>query len=275
MGAIIWLASYPKSGNTWLRAFLHNLLRNPSQPTDINQLDRFALGDSQKMWYAEVADRPLEDMEIADIVALTPAVHQRMTQAFPDSIFVKTHNFLGELFDQQLITMSCSAGAMYVIRNPLDISVSLAHHFGCTIDEAIDMLNDPNCSTPEDAVNVPQYYGDWSHHVRSWTGQENTQLLVLRYEDMSDKPNKTFARVAKFIGVSPPRQRLQKAIKFSSFKVLQGQEKKHGFKERPVNAESFFRQGRPGQWRQALSAAQIARISDYHHEQMARFGYMP
>ncbi len=62
MGAIIWLASYPKSGNTWLRAFLHNLLRNPSQPADINQLDRFALGDSQKMWYAEVADRPLADM---------------------------------------------------------------------------------------------------------------------------------------------------------------------------------------------------------------------
>ena len=57
MGALIWLASYPKSGNTWLRAFLYNLLRNPPKPAPINELDRFCLGESAEGWYARRAGR--------------------------------------------------------------------------------------------------------------------------------------------------------------------------------------------------------------------------
>ena len=51
MAGIIWLASYPKSGNTWLRAFLHNLLRDPGRPYDINKLTDVTAGESQASWY--------------------------------------------------------------------------------------------------------------------------------------------------------------------------------------------------------------------------------
>ena len=88
MGAIIWLASYPKSGNTWMRAFLHNLLRNPDKPTDINALHEFSMGEDQAQYYNHFDPRPCGEMTPEDIARLRPQVHRLLTEAFPDSVFV-------------------------------------------------------------------------------------------------------------------------------------------------------------------------------------------
>ncbi len=275
MGALIWLASYPKSGNTWMRAFLHNLLQNPARPVPINSLDSMTLGDSQKSWYQACADKPLDQMTLDEILALTPRVHRRMMGAHPDSIFVKTHNFLGKIRGIPLITLDCTVGAIYILRNPLDVSISLAHHFGMTIDQAIDMLNSHEAMTPEDDLNIPQFYQSWSDHVSSWCETPGHGLHIVRYEDMLDHPRKTFKGVASFLGLNPPAERLRKAIKFSSFKVLQNQEKTGGFKEKAVNAERFFRAGRSGQWKKDLTPAQVERIVKAHGRLMEKYGYLP
>ncbi len=275
MGALIWLASYPKSGNTWMRAFLHNLLQNPARPVPINSLDSMTLGDSQKAWYQACADRPLEQMGLEEILALTPQVHRRMMGAHPDSIFVKTHNFLGKIKGIPLITLDCTAGAIYIMRNPLDVAISLAHHFGMTIDQAIDMLNSPDAMTPEDDLNIPQFYQSWSDHVSSWCETPGHGLHIVRYEDMLEHPRKTFRGVAGFLGLNPPAERLRKAIKFSSFRVLQNQEKAGGFKEKAVNAERFFRAGRSGQWKKDLTPEQVERIVRAHGPLMEKYGYLP
>ena len=96
MGALIWLASYPKSGNTWTRAFLHNLLKNPDKPADINQLNQFCLGEDRAELYRQFTDRPLTELTPAEVSAIRPKVHELLTHSFPDSVFVKTHNYLGE-----------------------------------------------------------------------------------------------------------------------------------------------------------------------------------
>ncbi len=275
MGALIWLASYPKSGNTWMRAFLHNLLQNPARPVPINSLDSMTLGDSQKAWYQACADKPLDQMSLEEILALTPQVHRRMMGAHPDSIFVKTHNFLGKIKGIPLITLDCTAGAIYIMRNPLDVAISLAHHFGMTIDQAIDMLNSPDAMTPEDDLNIPQFYQSWSDHVASWCETPGHGLHIVRYEDMLEHPRKTFKGVAGFLGLNPPAERLRKAIKFSSFRVLQNQEKTGGFKEKAVNAERFFRAGRSGQWKKDLTPEQVDRIVRAHGPLMEKYGYLP
>ena len=275
MGAIVWLASYPKSGNTWMRAFLHNLLRNPDRPIHINELERFSLGDSQRIWYDEVSERPLAELSEAEIVGLKPKAHRRMTEAFPDSVFVKTHNRVGDAFGRPLITMACTAGAIYVVRNPLDVVISMSHHYDVDLDRAIAMLNDPNLAPPGDDRIIAQFLGDWSGHVRSWTAAPSTQLIVVRYEDMLATPSATFGGVAGFLGLTPPAERLDQAVEFSSFKVLQTQEAEAGFKERAISEDQFFRAGTAGQWRDRLSTKQIAAVVDAHREQMARFGYLP
>ncbi len=275
MGAIIWLASYPKSGNTWLRAFLYNLLRNPPQPASINELDQFCIGESAGAWYARRAGHPIGGLEMDAVMALRPQVHRDFTGAFPDSVFVKTHNFLGECCGAALHNMGVTAGAIYVVRNPLDVVVSMADHFGVSLDAAIARLGDSTAATETTDEHAAEFHSDWSTHVESWTGRNNPGLHIMRYEDMLDRPNRSFRQLAAFLGLSPPNDRLHKAVKFSSFATLKAQERQTGFKERSEFSPAFFRAGRKQQWRDALSSSQIESIVARHHAQMQRFGYLP
>ena len=129
--------------------------------------------------------------------------------------------------------------------------------------------------SPPTENNVREFFSSWSMHVKSWTQQPNPQLLVLRYEDMLDLPFKTFGRTAKFLGLKPPRARLAKAIRFSSFKTLRSQEDTAGFKERSVSSRRFFRAGKKDQWKDKLTPEQVRAIVERHREQMSRFGYVP
>ncbi|MDP7164518.1 MAG: sulfotransferase domain-containing protein [Alphaproteobacteria bacterium] len=277
MGAIIWLASYPKSGNTWIRAFLHNLLRNPDRPADINTLDSFTLGDAQGAWFEIVSGRPWGDLSDEEIAKLRPRVHERMTRSFPDSVFVKTHCVLGEFKEVPQITMEHTGGAIYILRSPFDVAISMSHQFGLDIDNAISWMADPDFVAARDPETglVPHAINSWSNHVKSWTRVEHDTLHVVRYEDLHQHPAKFFRGIAEFLGLQPPRERLKRAIRHSSFKVLRGQEDKHGFVERSVHAERFFRQGKMGVWRKILTPGQVERVVKAHGEQMERFGYLP
>src|SRR3954451_6509877 len=130
MGAIVWLASYPKSGNTWMRAFLHNFLRNPDKSYDINKMSDFTLGDSQVSWYQQFDPRPGSEYSKPDVQRMRPMVHHAMTKAFPDSVFVKTHNACVEDNGHPLVSLEVTAGAIYIVRNPLDVVISYSDHIG-------------------------------------------------------------------------------------------------------------------------------------------------
>jgi hypothetical protein len=275
MGGIIWLASFPKSGNTWMRSFLHNLLRNPTESYDINTLTDFTIGESQTRWFKPFDPRPGSQYSMADVRRMRPDVHRSLTTRSPDSIFVKTHNALIEDEGAPLVTMGVTAGAIYIVRDPRDVAISYAHHQGQSLDHIIDMLGQEAACTGGDDVNVYECTSSWSRHVESWTQTPNPQLLVVRYEDLLDQPVKSFGSVARFLGLEVARPRLDKAMKLSSFKVLKAQEQRKGFIERPARSDAaFFREGRAGQWKKVLTPEQVARIEAEHGEQMRRFGYL-
>ena len=275
MGGILWLASYPKSGNTWLRAFLHNLMRNPDQPYDINKLRDMTAGESATLLYQKFDPRPWTDLKREDVARLRPQVHRWLMNVSPDTVFAKTDNALLEDQGQPLVNMEVTVGAIYVVRNPLDVAISYAHHLSIPIDEAVDLLGMPGAVTIPSEKHVYEYISSWSQHVESWTKNPNPRLHVMRYEDMLDSPTRTFGDVARFLGINAPRPRIDKAIKQSSFKVLSAQEKARGFIERPEKAEAFFRRGEAGQWRRDLTADQVRRMVETHRTQMERFGYIP
>ena len=275
MGNLIWLASYPKSGNTWLRAFLHNLLRNPEAPFDINKLGAFCLGESMAHWYKEFDPRPASQFSLGDVAKMRPKVHRAMTRSSPDNVFVKTHNALVADFGVPLVTPEVTAGMICIVRNPLDIAVSYSHHMGTSLDNTITWMATPGARTLNSDEWVTERMGSWSEHVASWTTRPLPALHVVRYEDMQIEPFETFAGVARFLGLDPPRERLERAVEMSSFKVLQEQERRHGFREKSAVAERFFRAGAMGQWKAALTQDQVARMVATHRAQMARFGYVP
>ena len=275
MAGIIWLASYQKSGNTWVRAFLANLLRNPDRPVPINELPNFALGDGFLIHFEALSGKPASEMTAAEFQDLRPRLHLWFAQSNPDSSFVKTHNACVSVDGQPLITPTATAGAIYVLRNPLDVAVSFAHHHQIGMQEAVDRICDDGNIIPASSNQREQYLLSWSTHVNSWLKAPGLKCHVLRYEDMLATPRKAFGGLVKFLGLPDNPARLKKAIRFSSFKELSGQEKKERFVESRRDGKSaFFRQGKVGAWRAALSEAQVAKIVESQGEVMKAFGYL-
>jgi len=275
MGNIVWLASYPKSGNTWVRAFLANLVANRADPVPLDELARYAEDEANPELFSMLAGKPSTQLDIGEIAELRPQVHAAIAQRAQGTRFVKTHNMAGSFDGHPLHNWQVSAGAVCVVRNPLDVAVSMTHHFGLTIDEAIERLGDENVATVNDALFVSQVLGSWSMHVKGWADMANASVLVLRYEDLLDKPAKQFAKIAKLVGLGQDRNRVERAMKHAGFQSLSSMEKKHGFVEASDKGARFFRKGRVNEWRETLGREQVQRVIDAHREQMQRFGYVP
>ena len=270
---LIWLASYPKSGNTWLRAFLHNFLRNGPAPHDINRLLDLTATENDASLYRRLDPRPASLYSVDDVQRMREHVHRAISESFPDHVLVKTHNARIEVAGRPLVTPEVTAGAIYIVRDPRDVAISYGSHLNLPVDEVIAMMAEPGAATGSTDAQVFERLGTWSQHVASWIEPDGKPLLVLRYEDMHAAPLETFGRVARFLGAPAEPARLDRAIRFSRFDELAAQERAQGFIERPAAVERFFGHGRPGLWRSVLSAPQAFRLKRSHAAVMARFGY--
>jgi len=275
MGRLIWLASYPKSGNTWLRAFLHNYLTDPATPHDINRLTELTTGERAAALYHRHDPRPAATYTPADAVRLRPLVHRDLMGNDPQRVFVKTHNPAITIGTTPLITPEVTDRAIYLLRDPRDIAISYAAHLGITLDAMIPLLADDRAVSGGTDHKILEFIGSWSRHVASWTANPHPKLLVLRYEDLLTDPTDGFTDVIRFLGATPDPARLHRAINFTRFETLQHQEQTTGFAERPPTATTnFFRTGTAGQWRTTLTARQRRRIERDHAVQMRRFEYL-
>ncbi len=275
MGGILWLSSYPKSGNTWLRTYLANLFRNHGKPIPINELPNFALGDNFLVHYEKFTGTKAEDLSAEEITKLRPRIHEWFATFQSDTVLVKTHNACVVADGQPLITPSATAGAIYVIRNPFDIALSFANHYQVPIQRAVDLLCDDAYFLPAIPGQLEQVLLSWSSHVKSWTKAPFKRLHVMRYEDMVAKPFKTFGALSKFFGLPHEPERIKKAIRFSAFRELKSQENKGGFIEaRPGGEANFFRDGKAGGWRKVLTEAQVAQLIEAHRKVMTEHGYL-
>jgi len=275
MGKLVWIASYPKSGSTWVRAFLHNYILQPQAPYDINALMDLSTGESGAARYRRYDPRPASQYSIADVQRMRPRVHRDLMDVHPNLVFVKTHNASVLVEGVPLMTPDVTAGAIYIVRDPRDIAVSYARHRGRSLDDTIAFMADPLAATGGTDDKVYERLSSWSVHVHFWTRHPHPLRHVMRYEDMIAAPETAFAELVRVLGQEPPAERLAQAVRFSAFGELQAQERAKGFIEQPAgSAEPFFRAGRPNGWRAVLSAAQRDRIERDHGAVMARFGYV-
>ncbi len=275
MGNLVWLASFPKSGNTWLRLFIANYLMNAKEPFPINKAHLLTFGDMMGSPYEKLAGKPLAQLDDAAIDALRPRVHRALAGQKADIMLVKTHQAVVQRDRAWTVTHDVTKASIYVIRNPLDVAVSYAHHYGREPSEIIEALDSPWHKLPGDKkAMVTQYLGRWSDHVLSWVDDRILKPLVLRYEDMKRDPHAEFSKAITHLGLDIDPERLDRAIRFSSFEELSRQENDAGFIERSKNADRFFRGGRIGDGLTSFSEAEVARVIDNHKAVLERFGYL-
>ncbi len=274
----VWIASYPKSGNTWTRALLHNLIKATSDEDDvqdINSLNRFTVSVSGRELYAQFLGFKPTDRHRAQTAAARHRVQRYVAEQFEGLIFAKTHQALMVDRGSTTIDLGVTAGAIYIVRNPLDVVISLAHHLGQPVDRAIAILATENIELDVTETQVHEVIGSWSQHVASWTRKPHPAIHVMRYEDMLAAPQPTFAALARHLRMSPTSAELADAIDRSAFDRLRAQEDLGGFRERPRQATRFFREGRADQWKDILIPRQVDQIVRIHAEMMTRFGYLP
>jgi len=275
---IIWLASYPKSGNTWFRVFLTNLQNESDEPADINKLNSSPIASSRTL-FDEATGLSSGEMTFDEIDNLRPEVYEYLARKAEKTVFHKIHDaYTCNLAGEPIIPESATKGVLYFIRNPLDVAVSFAHHSSTSIDKMIESMNSMKhsfCSRSYKQSNqLRQKLLSWSAHVTSWTEESPLPVHVVRYEDMLYRPEATFAAAMSFAGLKFSREQIQKALRFSNIKELQRQEKKKGFKEKAPGASSFFRKGSTGDWQSELTTKQAEKIIEQHNTIMKRFGYL-
>lgn len=273
--SIVWLASYPKSGNTWMRVFLANYLFDRPSPMPINEIHKIGMGDAITKTYAMAAGQQIDPADDRRTLNLRRKVLGGIVANDADINFVKTHNIRDKALGADLIPASVTKSAIYVIRNPLDVAVSFGRHYSQTPETTVAAFANPQHVVLGAGPNVTQFLGTWSAHVMSWTRHRDFPVLTLRYEDLSTNPEECFGRLIEHLGMAVDPKRLEKAIRFSSFDELKGQEQKAGFIEQSANGSRFFHTGTTEQWRTALTSGQIAKLRDDHGPVMREFGYDP
>jgi len=279
MKGIVWLASYPKSGNTWFRTFLTNFLRDGETPAPINDLAGGPIASARGV-FDEALGYDSGELTAEEIDALRPEVYLHQAREAKETIYCKVHDAYTFLPDgRPLIPPEATAAVLYFVRNPLDVAVSFAHHGGHERFDRIirQMARDENSFCETDATEpnqLRQKLLSWSGHVRSWIDAPGVRVRVVRYEDMKRQPEETFGDAVRFVGLPDDPVRLKKAIAFSRFEELRAQEEKTGFGEKMARAKSFFRKGEIGSWREALTPEQAARVIADQREVMGRLGYL-
>jgi hypothetical protein len=274
----VWIASYPKSGNTWVRVFLHNLLRElrgqSEGAQDINALHEMTARESLALWFTRQLGKSAYEATPQEIAAARVAVQAQMARAARGPAYIKTHNAVALVEGFPTINFDVTLAAIYIVRNPLDVAVSYAHYSGVSFDPIIAHMADPAGNIDFSGRRVWEFMGSWSFHAASWMSVPHRPVLLQRYEDMLSVPERSFGRLAAFLRLKADADQLRRAVEKSSFAEMVRQEEQHGFNERPGTAEKFFRAGKAGQWREALSPAQAGAIVAAHGPMMMRFGYL-
>ena len=275
---IFWLSSYPKSGNTWFRIVLANLLNPSKEPIDLNQLYTGAIA-SARTWMDDVLGFDSAELTHDEIDCLRPEIYAQGAIGKQPVQYHKIHDaytFLEN--DTPLIPREGCLGALYFIRNPLDVAISFANHSRCSIDSAIENMGNKTfafCkSNNRQHHQLRQHLLSWSMHVQSWIGAKEIPMMVLRYEDMKQNPLPTFAKAFAFLNITALPEDIARAVDHGDIKKLQQQEEQVGFRERPSKVARFFRKGIVGDWQNTLTASQVERIIADHGEVMHQHGYI-
>jgi len=274
---LVWLASYPKSGNTWFRVILANLAIGPGRAATINEAPGYSEFAASRGRFETAAMLESALLSDDDIDALRPGMFDDVAQDSACPTWIKVHDAFTRLPDGRPMLGTSARAAIYLIRDPRDVAISLAHFSSLSIDDAITRLNSTHATLSVDrlgaAPQLRQTLLDWSGHADSWLGQTSVPVLTIRYEDLKTRPAAEVARALAFAGQEAAPSDVERAVANAAFEELQRQEAEKGFIEQAPGVAPFFRAGRAGAWREILSPEQRARIEDAHGLMMDRFGY--
>ena len=198
---LIWLASYPKSGNTWLRILLSNYNKEDDNAIDINEIDSSIISSSRSIFdsYSPFLASDLTDDEVDNLRA---SVYNQISKDNEEIVFIKTHDaFTQNTNGENIFPTSATKGVIHIVRNPLDVASSYAHHSNISIDKSVKTLNTQQTLSANPKLlnaQLRQKLLSWSDHYLSWKNAKVPYLLI-KYEDLLADTEEEFRRVIIFL----------------------------------------------------------------------------
>ena len=248
---IFWIASYPKSGNTWIRSFLSSYLYTADGIfNNFDILDKIIRFES-KRFFSNIADSKDILATPGNISKYWIKAQNQIVSNSNEYVFIKTHNFCGEINNNPFTSSKITKGFIYVVRDPRAVAVSFSKHTNESLDQVIDsMLSDK----PRYAMNTggyPSFYYNWKINYFSWKKFSNlVPSLIIKYEDLFN--NESFFKITKLLDelkiFKSDSVKTLNAITSTSFLKMSSLEKKFGFEESGKN--NFFYKGKKDHWKQ-------------------------
>ena len=282
----IWLASYPKSGNTLVRSMLaayffskdgvynFNLIKNIKQFPDVSLFQSLNL------------DIKNEKEIIKNYIKAQESINKKEQVQF-----LKTHSYLFNINGNGFTDLSNSLGAVYIVRDPRNVVTSYSNFMNISPAEAADQIinstqtggiQNSNLSTDRTIT----YTGTWNSNFNSWKSfKTNNKYLLIKYEDLIIEREKSLKKILTFIyklkniNFQVNEDKLRNVIETTSFESMKNLEKEKGFSESRVNKKTgekipFFNLGPKNDWNKLLDIEIIKKIENVFKKEMKELDYL-
>jgi hypothetical protein len=280
---LVVIASFPRSGNIWVRLLLEKLLYGREQSISSNQLSHGFYGYARRLMFDAIAPANAADLLPDEIDEFLPLVYRQLNAETLQRIPMKVHDCARKAArsGEWIFPPDCVQSVLYLVRHPFDVAVSYARFYDITVEAAVEFMSpvQENAPTQMDrlSMSLQPPIGSWSSHVRSWTRGSPYNVATFRYEDLHADPQSRFRRLIAASGFAFAQSDIVVAIEESRFERLKAEEREHGFRDRPSTLSPFFRAGCPQAWRHEAELNEGLRealVRD-HSEMMGQFGYRP
>jgi hypothetical protein len=269
---IIWIASFPKSGNTWTRFLLNALLHRKFELTDLNTDAKISGACTSKSLLESFLS---EKVDITERLMDRASVLRKLSESQEPGkiLLMKTHSALVEYMKTPQLPLDVTKAAVLVVRNPFDVLCSCMNHFGFDQEQAFSYMDKISSSISETDKHLPVLTTSWDGYTKSWLTNSKFPLLLLRYEDLMSHPFTQATRICKFFKLTPTENEIIAAIQATSFENMQKLETDQGFREASAKGERFFFKGEVGYYKDILSQETIDKVAFRFGDSMKKVGY--
>ncbi len=278
---IIWLASYPKSGNTLLRSILSTYFYSKDGVLKFENLNKISQFPQTHHFLPLGIDIENDKEVFKNFINAQNLINEEKGKLK----FFKTHSSLCKMYECNFTDLKNTIGAIYIVRDPRNVVTSLAHHFSLNIDEAIETILDNNKFMERSLKTCKVFLGSWSSNYNSWKQLEKSKkYLLVKYEDLIHKKKTVMLRIFKFLetlGVKLEIDmiKLNKAIKTTDFENMKNKEQKETFYEALIDTQTgkrknFFNLGPRNDWRKYLDIKNKDLIEKTFEKEMIELGYL-
>ena len=279
---IIWISSYPKSGNTWVRALLSSYFYSKDGNFHFDLLEQIKEFPKHSDYLNEIS----VNRNLAEIAKEWIPAQRKLNLKHNNSpFFLKTHSAICNVEGSDFTDKENTLGAIYVVRDPRNVILSLSNHFDYSIEKSLEMI----CNKKQIITNPTKenrYFGftvvsDWQNHYRTWKNFKLVEVKIVKYEDLILSPKNTFISILNFINkfmqVDIDEDRIKNVLMSTEFSKLQQSENKYGFKESSNMSgfnKKFFNLGPKNNWKNLLKKEIKEKIENHFKEEMKELGYL-